>query len=38
MKYISQEDLEKMPESECYSTIGSVDLDAFEVLKAGKMS
>jgi len=38
MKYISQEDLEKMPEPECYGTIGSVDLDAFEVLKAGKMS
>ncbi|MCQ8905217.1 MAG: hypothetical protein NQU45_05860 [Methanothermobacter sp.] len=38
MKYISQEDLKNMPEPECYSTIGSVDLDAFEVLKAGKMS
>ncbi|MFB2622327.1 hypothetical protein FVF72_08075 [Methanothermobacter sp. KEPCO-1] len=38
MKYISQEELEKMPEAECYSTIGAVDMDAFEVLKAGKMS
>lgn len=38
MKYISMEELEKMPEAECYRTIGTVDLDAFEVLKAGKMS
>jgi len=36
LKYINQEELKKLPEEECYKTMGSVDLDEFEVVLAGR--
>lgn len=36
LKYISRDELKKLPEEECYKTIGSVDLDEFEVVLAAR--
>ncbi|MDI6701368.1 helix-turn-helix domain-containing protein [Methanothermobacter wolfeii] len=38
MKYVSRDELEGMDEPERYGTLGAVEMDAFEVLRAGKMS
>lgn len=36
LKYISRDELKELPEEECYKTIGSVDLDEFEVALSGR--
>ncbi len=36
LKYISSDELKKLPEEEFYKTIGSVDLDEFEVVLAAR--